>query len=276
MARAQFILAAVGPLIVAVIAVGSAAHATDRLTLNYAWTDDGGCTQPTERLSLTYQHESSIWDAYGTIRQEPSGGDCRKEKLNGDVWVQRKFPLTYCERFDCNGVVKIGANRVSVSGPYAVDGELRDDGRPLRLITLPAGVSSNWMAVVGANLEWHGWTGTLGANLVEIPFADGESERTLHVAFGTEVRALWGVVELAADFDTDLRGHAFGSNRMVWRSIEKRGELGLSVGVHHDWGLQQHAAEVPDRVDWYGREAVAWGSVEDEALRFVVGAMMEF
>ena len=259
-------------IIIGAIAAGNAAHAaTDQLDLSWSWADDGSCNSSTETLSITYTLESAIMDGYGNVRQAPAGSNCEEQSLAYDVHIKRLFPLNSGADLEWGAFALLGASEKSTSAPYALaGGALRPDGKPMYPVPLPAGRVQTVDAVLGAGAEWRGLEIGLGANLLPIDWSDGESGRTIHAEVAAEFEILWGALEVAADIDTDLGGHAYGSNRVVWRGF------GLYAGLYHDWGLQAVAPDAPMTAEFYGVPATLVGATEDEAKRIEAGITYAF
>lgn len=220
-------------LVLATLGFGGLAHsATERLEVGLDWADDSSCSESTESIALTYIHESDVIDlvrAY--VRQAPSGGNCLKENTTADMEVVKKFPLNKGQRVVWSGVAKFTANVRSVSDFY-YDPEKGIDSRHY---ALPVGSETNWNGVLGAGVEIGIWELTFGAGVVPTDFVDGPG-RTVHAAIGTEIMLLGGVLEVAADIDTD-GSRSFGSNRIEWRQDLADRFVALTVGFYHDWGL---------------------------------------
>ncbi|WP_419917501.1 hypothetical protein [Candidatus Poriferisocius sp.] len=265
----KYCLLAFGGVLIGFIFAGLACNEArageHRLDLAFSVADDGSCSEATETISLTYDYAGDRLDAYGKVRQAPSAGDCRTQGLAYTVDLAPSFDCGTFGYVEWECVAKLSADRHTLHAQYALaNGTRRADGRPMYLVTLPAGSIETVTAALGATATI-GWLEvTLAVNTLELDWADGSSGRTLHAAVSTEFPLLGGSLELAADVDAD-GDHAFGSARSVWRSGR------LYVGLFYDFGLLEGLSDAPETMKWYGEDVVYQGPGQDTATRLEVG-----
>ena len=198
-----------------------------RVSLGFAYIDDGSCGEATDVADVEYVRSGGALEARGIVRVAPSGGNCRERFTAASLELEQAFDVPG----HCDGLVKLVVDRRAFTAPYAqvVNGmvDLRADGMANFPVDLPAGIAETYVGAAGWSCGTPAGEFDLTVNAVPVDFADGTSERTLHVAWNKTV----GPVELG--IRADLGGQdVFGEVHATWTYHAAVVSLAYDYGLH--------------------------------------------
>lgn len=256
------------------IVLASSAFATERVSLSYAYIDDGGCPKPGQTIEGSYRLATENMDAYGSVRTAPSGGDCRTDALTYDVEIERRFSINE----HINALAKFGADERSMASPYAItDGMgnvlLRPDGGASAPVVLPAGRAKTIEAIFGVSAYLGPVNVDLGYNLVPVDWSDGSSSGAFHAGVSVFRQLVSGQLDVSVGLNHG--NGSFGDARVAWTRNFQDSTWGVQMAMTYAWGLNELDDGSPPEATFAGLRAVLAGSPQDDATTFSVGISKE-
>ena len=231
-------------------------HADERVSIGLAYIDNGSCGDPVYVADAEYVRTGGDLEARAEVNTGPSGGDCRQAFTNYDINLERTVAEIGA---GWSAIFKLGADRNAFTSAYAqvVNGQvdLRPDGQASFPVNLPAGVATNAIGAIALSRAVGFGEIDLGYNVVPVDFADGSSERTVHLGYDAEV----GPVEFGVSFDTNSN-NSFGDAYAVWSH-------GLAeVKLAYQWGLNSLFDGAPATQQVNGAQFTSVGQPDDDTF----------
>ena len=245
--------------------------ADDNVNFAFSTIDDGSCEDTLSSLVLGYRHESEDRSAYGSVRQAPSGGDCRVDSVSYTVEVEQRFDFG----FGVDGMVKIGADERSVAAGYGIldvnDALLtRADGRPASPVMLPSGRAFTLTGVIGGSVSYGQFDFDFGYNVAGVDWADGSNSNTVHLAASTTYEFFDG--ELLAGISYDRGNFGYGDFRASWSREIADTPWSVVIEVTSAFGLTKLDAGIPAMQEFAGLNAMLLpGSAKDTSSTLSIG-----
>ena len=246
---------------------GHVADFEERLGFALGYVNDGGCAVPSKTLSGSYARESADRDIYAAVRTAPSGGDCETNATSFSLAIERRYALGA----GWDGVAKFGADRRSVSAPYAlVDAGgavvTRPDGNPSDPVTLPAGSRDTVGGYLGVSREIAGGFRVTGAfNVVPVTWATAEDSFAGHFAVAWDHGNTFDL-QTWADIGRDW----FGAARASWRPATSA-RIGVEISAEHAWGLNSIDGGEPAAQTFAGLPVAIQGAARDHSTAVAIG-----